>query len=152
MNHQTNNVSLADLKVCIHDIDQKIRELSTLVNLMENSTAATEKEEEGQNNFEGYQLNWNWGSKMIFIIRRANRPLRVAEILKYMISIPDPMLTTKRKLLRSLAANTERPVRSKRLYRYKAPGIKPYFYCLPEWVDENGQIKPYYLNKIQTEL
>jgi regulator of replication initiation timing len=88
---------------------------------------------------ERYDHNWSWVSKIVFLIKQANRPLRSAEIIA-LLQKKEPVLHKKTSKEKFVSAFLNVAMRKERLIPYKLSGVRGNFYCLPEWIDEEGDL------------
>jgi septal ring factor EnvC (AmiA/AmiB activator) len=84
-----------------------------------------------------YNKSRTWVSKIVFIVAKANKPLRSAEIIALLLR-REPVLHEKESREKFLSPSLTSAIKSKRLTPYKLPGVRGNFYCLPEWVYEDG--------------
>ena len=94
-----------------------------------------------------YNKSRTWVSKIVFIIAKANKPLRSAEIIALLLR-REPVLYEKESKEKFLSPSLTSAIKSKRLIPYKLPGVRGNFYCLPEWVNEEGELLPEMRGKI----
>jgi len=78
-------------------------------------------------------------SKIVFIVAKANKPLRSAEIIALLLR-REPVLHEKESKEKFVSPSLNSAIKSKRLIPYKLPGVRGNFYCLPEWMEENGAL------------
>ena len=83
-----------------------------------------------------YKSNWSWVSKIVFIVKQANKPLRSSEIIEE-LAHREPVLQTKRSKEQFVSAFLNLAMQHQRLITYKLKGVRGYYYCLPEWI--NGE-------------
>ena len=86
-----------------------------------------------------YNKSRTWVSKIVFIVAKANKPLRSAEIIAQLLR-REPVLHEKESKEKFLSPSLTSATKSKRLFPYKLPGVRGNFYCLPDWVNENGEL------------
>lgn len=86
-----------------------------------------------------YNKSRTWVSKIVFIVAKANKPLRSAEIIALLLR-REPVLHEKESKEKFLSPSLNSAIKSKRLIPYKLPGVRGNFYCLPEWVSEEGEL------------
>jgi hypothetical protein len=94
----------------------------------------------------GYDVSWTWLNKLIFILKRANKPMQSKEILKLLESIDKSLkyFDDKQKVL---SVHLNKAVKYERIKHYKIRGSGGFFYCLPEWF-EGDSLKSLYTKKI----
>ncbi len=88
---------------------------------------------------EHYDSNWSWISKIVFLIKQANKPLRSAEIIE-VLQKKEPVLHKKVSKEKFLSAFLNVAMQHGRLIPYKLKGVRGNYYCLPEWVNEKGEL------------
>lgn len=86
---------------------------------------------------EHYDYSWSWISKIVFLVTQANKPLRSAEIIE-VLQKKEPVLHEKVSKEKFLSAFLNVAMQHGRLIPYKLKGVRGNYYCLPEWVDEEG--------------
>lgn len=93
-----------------------------------------------QADFSGYKPEWTWVSKMVFVLRKVNKPLKSKELLKFLEGIDANVkfFADKTKTFSSLL---NKAVKYHRVQEYRIRGLKGYYYILPEWM-ENEKLKP----------
>ncbi|MCF8449821.1 MAG: hypothetical protein K9G49_08135 [Taibaiella sp.] len=94
-----------------------------------------------------YNKSRTWVSKIAFIVAKANKPLRSAEIIALLLR-REPVLHEKESKEKFISPSLNSAIKSKRLVPYKLPGVRGNFYCLPEWVSEEGELLPEMRKKI----
>jgi hypothetical protein len=87
-----------------------------------------------RNILSGYNKDWTWVSKMVFVLRQMNRPLKSKELLVYLEGVDDNIkfFADKTKTFSSLL---NKATKYQRVLEYKIRGVKGYFYILPEWME-----------------
>ena len=88
-----------------------------------------------------YDYSWSWISKIVFIVAQAKKPLRSAEIIPT-LQLREPDLNLKASKEKFLSAFLNVAMRHQRLIPYKLKGVRGNYYCLPEWIDEKGELSP----------
>ena len=89
---------------------------------------------------DGYNKAWTMVTKMVFLVTKADKPLLSSEIL-FLIHEKEPTIEMKQASLQKyLSAFLNTAVKHKRLIPYKLNGVRGYFYCLPEWISEGGEL------------
>jgi hypothetical protein len=78
-------------------------------------------------------------SKIVFLVANANKPLRSAEIIALLLR-REPVLHEKESKEKFISPTLNSVIKSKRLIPYKLPGVRGNFYCLPEWVNKDGEL------------
>lgn len=96
---------------------------------------------------EHYDNSWSWISKIVFLVKQTNKPLRSAEIIE-VLQKKEPILHKKASKEKFLSAFLNVAMQHGRLIPYKLKGVRGNYYCLPEWIDENGELIPEMRRKI----
>lgn len=86
-----------------------------------------------------YNKSRTWVSKIVFLVANANKPLRSAEIIALLLR-REPVLYEKESKEKFISPSLNSAIKSKRLIPYKLPGVRGNFYCLPEWVNDDGEL------------
>jgi hypothetical protein len=88
-----------------------------------------------------YDESRTWVSKLVFIVAHANKPLRSADIIS-LLSRREPMLHEKESKEKFISPSLNAAKKFRRLIPYKLQGVRGNFYCLPEWMDQDGVLLP----------
>lgn len=88
-----------------------------------------------------YDYSWSWISKIVFTVAQAKKPLRSAEIIP-ILQLREPDLNLKVSKEKFLSAFLNVAMRHQRLIPYKLKGVRGNYYCLPEWIDDEGELLP----------
>jgi hypothetical protein len=94
-----------------------------------------------------YDYSWSWISKIVFLVKQANIPLRSAEIIS-VLQKKEPALHEKVSKEKFLSAFLNVAMRHGRLVPYKLKGVRGNYYSLPEWVDQDGELIPEMRKKV----
>ena len=86
-----------------------------------------------------YNSGWTWISKMVFLITRANKPLRSIEIIE-LIELQERGFHLKKNKEKYISAFLNVAMKNGRIIPYKLRGVRGYYYCLPEWIDEEMEL------------
>ncbi len=87
----------------------------------------------------GYDKDWEWITKIVFVIDTAGKPLRSREIIA-LLQTREPVLEEKASKEKFISAFLNVAKRNKRLFTYKVAGVRGNYYCLPEWMDDMSQL------------
>ncbi|HMG68614.1 MAG TPA: hypothetical protein VK588_13040 [Chitinophagaceae bacterium] len=96
---------------------------------------------------DGYEYNRTWISKIVFIVTNADKPLRSVEIIAMLLP-REPVLNEKVSKEKFISPFLNSAMQYERLIPYKLKGVRGNYYCLPEWVDEKGELLPEMRKKI----
>jgi|GEM_PF-1921665 len=94
-----------------------------------------------------YDKSWSWVNKIVFVLKKINRPLRSSEIIEF-ITPYEPVLQRSHYRAQAFSANLNKAVKYDRVKAYKLSGSRGYYYVLPAWLDINGQLAKQYADKI----
>ena len=88
-----------------------------------------------------YNYSRTWISKIVFIVTRADKPLRSAEIIALLLK-NEPVLNEKTSKEKFISPFLNSAMQYKRLIPYKLKGVRGNYYCLPEWINDEGELLP----------
>jgi hypothetical protein len=94
-----------------------------------------------------YDESRTWVSKLVFIVAQAKKPLRSADIISLLLR-REPILQEKASKEKFISPSLNAAMKFKRLIPYKLHGVRGKFYCLPEWINEEGELLPEMRSKI----
>lgn len=97
---------------------------------------------------DGYNRAWTVVTKIVFLITRADKPLRSSEIIPLLKQREPSIVKKQDSLEKYLSAFLNTAIKHERLIPYKLKGVRGNFYCLPEWIDETGELTPEMRRKI----
>jgi hypothetical protein len=75
----------------------------------------------------------------VFIVTNANKPLRSADIIS-LLSRREPMLHEKESKEKFISPSLNAAMKFRRLIPYKLKGVRGNYYCLPEWINDEGEL------------
>jgi len=96
---------------------------------------------------DGYEYNRTWISKIVFIVTNADKPLRSVEIIALLLP-REPVLNEKVSKEKFISPFLNSAMQYERLIPFKLKGVRGNYYCLPDWVDEKGELLPEMRKKI----
>jgi hypothetical protein len=96
---------------------------------------------------DGYEHNRTWISKIVFMVTNANKPLRSVEIIALLLP-REPVLNEKVSKEKFISPFLNSAMQYERLIPFKLKGVRGNYYCLPEWIDEDGELLPDMRNNI----
>lgn len=97
---------------------------------------------------DGYNKAWTVITKIVFLIAKADKPLRSAEIITQLRQ-REPLIVNKQQSLEKyISAFLNTAMKHERLIPYKLKGVRGNYYCLPEWIREAGDLVPEMRRKI----
>ncbi len=94
-----------------------------------------------------YNKSRTWVSKIVFIVANANKPLRSAEIIALLLR-REPVLYEKESKEKFISPSLNAALKFRRLIPYKLKGVRGNYYCLPEWINDEGELLPEMRKKI----
>jgi hypothetical protein len=87
---------------------------------------------------DGYSNAWTVVTKIVFLITKADKPLRSSEIIT-LLKQKEPSIVKKQDSLEKyISAFLNTAMKYERLIPYKLKGVRGNYYCLPQWIDETG--------------
>ena len=89
---------------------------------------------------DGYNKAWTVVAKIVFLITKAYKPLRSAEIIPLLQAREPSIVNKQTSLEKYVSAFLNTAVKHQRLVPYKLKGVRGNYYCLPEWIDEAGEL------------
>ena len=132
-------------------LDEKQKELKEVTLKLENVLSDNEKLKRRISKYEKtkdeYDYSWSWISKIAFIVAQANKPLRSAEII-LVLRVREPDLNLKASKEKFISAFLNVAMQHRRLIPYKLKGVRGNYYCLPEWINDEGDLLPEMKKKI----
>lgn len=94
-----------------------------------------------------YNKGWSWVNKIVFVLKKINRPLLSSEIIDF-ITPYEPVLQYSHHKAQAFSANLSKAVKYDRVRAYKLSGSRGYYYVLPAWLEVDGQLNKEYESKI----
>lgn len=139
--------TIARLEIKVKNLKKQVAEkqidLKEALEQVENLTTENEKLKRRLKKHETpageYNSGWSWISKIVFLVKQANKPLRSAEII-VVLQKKELVLHEKASKEKFLSAFLNVAMQHGRLIPYKLKGVRGNYYCLPEWVDEAGEL------------
>jgi hypothetical protein len=95
-----------------------------------------------ENPDDGYNNRWTMVTKLVFLVTKTGKPLRSAEIIPLLTDREPDIIRKQDSLEKYISAFLNTAMKHKRLIPYKLKGVRGNFYCLPEWISENGELLP----------
>jgi sugar-specific transcriptional regulator TrmB len=97
---------------------------------------------------DGYSKSWTVIAKIVFLITKADKPLRSSEIIP-LLQAREPAIVNKQvSLEKYVSAFLNTAMKHERLIPYKLKGVRGNYYCIPEWIDEKRELIPEMRKKI----
>jgi hypothetical protein len=91
---------------------------------------------------DGYNRSWTMVAKIVFLVTKANKPLRSSEIIS-LLRAREPMIVNKQvSLAKYVSAFLNTAMKHERLIPYKLKGVRGNYYCLPKWINEECELLP----------
>ena len=94
-----------------------------------------------------YNRNWSWVNKIVFALRKTDRPLLSSEIIELLVP-HEPILKFNSQRPQAFSANLHKALKHQRVIAYKRGGSRGYFYVLPHWMDGQDILQKKYEDKI----
>lgn len=91
---------------------------------------------------DGYNKSWTMVAKIVFLISIAGKPLRSAEIIPLLKRREPTIIKKQDSLEKYLSAFLNTAMKHERIIPYKLKGVRGNYYCIPEWIDEEGDLIP----------
>lgn len=101
-----------------------------------------------ENPGDGYNKRWTMVTKLVFLVAKAGKPLRSAEIIPLLKNRQPEIIKKQDSLEKYISAFLNTAMKHRRLIPYKLKGVRGNFYCLPEWMNEEGELLSEMRNKI----
>jgi hypothetical protein len=79
-------------------------------------------------------------TELVFLVTKAGKPLRSAEIIRLLTDRHPEIIKKQDSMEKYISAFLNTDMKHGRLVPYKLKGIRGNFYCLPEWMDDNGEL------------
>lgn len=96
---------------------------------------------------DGYDRAATWISKIVFILRQQNRPLRSAQLIG-LLEKREPALAGHHNKTQYFSAFLNKAVNYGRVVPLKVKGVRGYYYLLPQWFDDQTKVKLEYLDRM----
>ena len=96
--------------------------------------------EKHENPKDEYNKRWTMVTKIAFLITKAQKPLRSSEILQLLTNREPPIIKKQASMEKYLSAFLNTAMKHRRLIPYKLKGVRGNYYCLPEWINEEGEL------------
>lgn len=124
--------------------DMLQKENDTLRELLKEAIIEIEKLKNRLQNYENpkdeYDKRWTMVTKIVFFIAKAEKPLRSSDILRLLTNREPTIVTKQASMEKYLSAFLNTAMKHGRLIPYKLKGVRGNYYCLPEWMDEEGEL------------
>jgi len=139
------------LKRLKSDLEHKQEEINSIKAQLKEAISENKKlrKQLNQSNLpkDGYEYNRTWISKIVFMVTNADKPLRSVEIIALLLP-REPVLNEKVSKEKFISPFLNSAMQYERLIPFKLKGVRGNYYCLPEWVDEKGELLPEMRKKI----
>lgn len=96
--------------------------------------------EKHENPKDEYSKRWTMVTKIAFLITKAQKPLRSSEILQLLTNREPTIIKKQASMEKYLSAFLNTAMKHGRLIPYKLKGVRGNYYCLPEWINEEGEL------------
>lgn len=126
-------------------LEEREKDLENVTSQLNQALSENEKLKKeigkSENPKDEYNYSWSWISKIVFIVAQAKKPLRSAEIIS-ILRVREPDLNSKTSKEKFVSAFLNVAMRHQRLIPYKLKGVRGNYYCLPRWLNEDGELSP----------
>ena len=124
--------------------EQLQKEVNSLKELLQEAYWEIQKLKERlhkhENPGDGYNKRWTMVTKLVFLVTKAGKPLRSVEIISLLKDRQPEIVKKQDSLEKYISAFLNTAMKHRRLIPYKLKGVRGNFYCIPEWIDEDGEI------------
>ena len=125
----------------VEKLEKENRALNELlVEALEKNKKLEKRLEKYENANDGYNKAWAMVTKIVFLITKAGKPLRSSEIIPLLKQREPDIIRKQDSLEKYLSAFLNTAMRHERLVPYKLKGVRGNFYCLPQWIDREGDL------------
>jgi hypothetical protein len=125
-------------------IENLTKENETLRILLKEALLEAQNLKERLNKYEkpqdGYNKSWSVVTKIVFLITKADKPLRSSEIIPLLQAREPSIVKKQASLEKYVSAFLNTAMKHERLIPYKLKGVRGNFYCIPEWMNEEGEL------------
>ena len=97
---------------------------------------------------DGYNKSWTVVTKIVFLITKADKPLRSSEIIPLLQAREPTIVHKQANLEKYVSAFLNTAMKHERLIPYKLKGVRGNYYCIPEWIDQESELIPEMRKKI----
>lgn len=122
--------------------------MELLVEALEKVKSLEKRLEKHEKPNDGYNTAWTVVTKIVFLITKADKPLRSSEIISLLKQREPSIVKKQTSLDKYISAFLNTAMKHERLVPYKLKGVRGNFYCLPDWVDSEGELIATFRNKI----
>lgn len=126
--------------------EQLQKEVNSLKELLQEAYLEIQKLKERLDKYEnpgdGYNKRWTMVTKLVFLVTKSGKPLRSVELIPLLTDRQPEIIKKQDSLEKYISAFLNTAMKHGRLIPYKLKGVRGNFYCLPEWMDEDGELLP----------
>lgn len=115
--------------------------------LLQQKVQLLEEQLNEKRNSDGYGSTSSWISKIVFTLQLENRPLRSPELIS-LLEKREPALAEHYNKVQYFSAFLSNAVKYGRVVQQKLKGVRGYYYLLPQWLDEGGNVKSEFNTKM----
>ena len=91
--------------------------------------------------------SWTWKEHILFTLHFEDRPLRSSELVDIHLALKVKGKEEKRFVQKDIGKNLTALVKGGRVIKYKPPGASKFVYCLPHWIDANGDLNGQFIGR-----
>ena len=132
--------------------EQLQKEVNSLKELLQEAYLEIQKLKERLDKYEnqgdGYNKRWTMVTKLVFLVTKAGKPLRSVEIIPLLKDREPEIIKKQDSMEKYISAFLNTAMKLERLIPYKLKGVRGNYYCIPEWIDEKGELIPEMRSKI----
>ena len=88
--------------------------------------------------------SWNWKEHILFTLFKEDRPMLSAELVDIQHELGVRGRKDRRYVLKDVSKNLDTLVKAGRVVKFKPEGMGKFFYGLPGWMDERGDLRGEY--------
>lgn len=159
LKHLTQQELIAIIQACdkeiqrlnglVSDREKEIDHLNGLIDkLAKANVLLQEKVKQEEPLPETYNEKWKWVKKVVYVVRHYNRPVLSFEILEFLLK-HDTIAQYWKDKTKYLSIQINKALKYEKLMAHKVPGVRGYYYVLPEWFSEDGELLSAYTSKIK---
>lgn len=120
------------------------KEVNSLKELLQEAYLEIQKLKERLDKYEnpgdGYNKRWTMVTKLVFLVTKAGKPLRSVEIIPLLKDRQPEIIKKQDSMEKYISAFLNTAMKLERLIPYKLKGVRGNYYCIPEWIDEKGEL------------
>jgi hypothetical protein len=139
--------TIEELQKTISMLYDLLKKSLTENELLQQKAHQLEERLNNKRNSDEYRSTSSWISKIVFTLQQENRPLRSPELIS-LLEKREPLLAEHYNKVQYFSAFLSNAVNYGRVIQQKLKGVRGYYYLLPPWFDEHGNVIPEYQKKM----